>query len=384
MISPCQHDMIEKLHVWPQPLETHADQVTVSVTFEQPHKDSQKLWYRLPAAYAHAITPSSDPFVLGMLHRAMLAHQDLVVHGEVSLTLLRNLEEYQRAWALWLPKHYAPIDIIADVEREQTPAPDGAIFTFSGGMDSAFTAWRHHKAMCGRRTRKLRAGILVHGFDIPLAAADTFANRLAHARAMLSSLDMDVIPIATNLRQWGAEWFAMFGAGSASCLTLLQAGWNTGLISSGPAYNHLLIPNGSNPVTDYLLSTGAFEIVHDGADARRIDKARALAEWMEARQHLRVCWQSDLYRNCGHCRKCVRTILEFRAVGAGLPECFEQDASDWQIVTRVSSAAEFDYLDAAYKTVKANRVKGSWVWALGAAVQISRARRAAKKIVARE
>ena len=43
---------------------------------------------------------------------------DLHVHAGVSPSLLRNLEEFQAAWACWRPGHYARIGISADAERE--------------------------------------------------------------------------------------------------------------------------------------------------------------------------------------------------------------------------------------------------------------------------
>lgn len=374
--------MADRLHLWQETHKRNEGQVTVGVILEQDGQNRSRLWYRLPEAYAFAVTPSADPFVLGTLFKAMRERTDLVVHGEVSPVLLRNLQEFQGVWGCWLPEFYQPIEITADIEREQTRVESGAtICAFSGGVDAAFTAWRHRNAQCGRLQRDLRAGVFVHGMDIPLQEPEVYEHVLAHSRAMLSSIGMDVIPIATNLRQFKGNWLYALGAGVASCLALLQAGWNTGLIASGWSYDRLELPLGTTPLTDPLLSTGSFEIVHDGATVHRIDKIRALANWSEASKNLRVCWQGNQRDNCCRCRKCIRTILAFRAIGAALPECFSQDINNRQILTTGSAAFELEFLAETVAAINAGGSTGSWVWATRLALAISHAREAGKRIL---
>ncbi len=376
--------MVESLHVFSETRTQRDGQVTIRATVEQHGQERRSLWYRVPEEFAYAVTPSSDPFVLSILFKAMRERTDLVIHGEVSPALLRNLEEFQSVWAMCLPQRYAAIEIQADTVKEQPRAAhDGALCAISGGVDGLFTARRHRMGLCGRRARNLQAGVFVQGFDIPLKQNDVYAYALGNAREMLASIGMQVIPLATNIQSLHNYWFDVFGSAVVSCLMLLQGGWNTGLIASSDWYDALEVPYGSSCLTDRMLSSGAFTIVHDGADAYRVDKVRTLMDWPEARKHLRVCWQSDLFENCCRCRKCVRTILEFRAVGAGLPECFARDVRNWQILTSGSAAIEYEYHVKTLARAKERGVKGSWLWALGAAAQIGRARGAAKKIVTR-
>ncbi len=49
-----------------------------------------------------------------------------------------------------------------------------AIAAFSGGVDSTYTIWRHTMGGAERLTRKIEAGLLVHGFDIPLEQVQQF------------------------------------------------------------------------------------------------------------------------------------------------------------------------------------------------------------------
>ena len=36
-----------------------------------------------------------------------------------------------------------------------------------------------------------------------------------------------------------------------------------------------------------------FSIIYDGAEERRIGKARLITQWSEAMKYLRVCWQGE-------------------------------------------------------------------------------------------
>jgi len=176
---------------------------------------------------------------------------------------------------------------------------------------------------------------------------------------------VELIPIATNFRNVNQYWQDCHGAAVASCLMLLQGGYRTGLIASSRPYQ-ALIPWGSNPVTDPLLSSDNFQIIHDGTAFNRTQKIEQVAKWSEALAGLRVCWQGPhKARNCGRCEKCIRTILDFRVLGLSLPDCFEQDVTEQQILQlkglKQSSLYHFELI---LEVAKANNLSDSWVRAL--------------------
>ncbi len=326
---------MQTTHLWPEETVEANGSTTVSITIERPTQERTRLWYRVPTEYSNHLTHTCDPFVVATLLLAMNQSTRLLIHGEVSPSLLQNLTEFQAAWACWCPQKYRQIEMTAEVEREfsRTIATDKAISTFSGGVDSCFTVFRHKTGRCGRLKRNLHAGVMVHGFDIPLEEQDVFERAAGKSKAMLASIGMELIPIATNFRHLGQDWEHVFGTGVASTLMLLQGGYQVGLIPSSDCYNAMEIPYGSNPITDYLLSNQNFQIVHDGASFTRIEKTWEISNWSEVLQNLRVCWEgSHKDRNCGRCEKCIRTILGFRVLGMDLPPCFEQDVTDEQIL----------------------------------------------------
>jgi hypothetical protein len=355
-------------HLWVEELVEANGTTTASAAIEIPNQRRTNLWYRVPSEYGSLLTRSGDPFAVAMLLMSMFQGTDLVVHGEVSPSLLQNLTEFQLAWSRWRPEKYKQIEIIADVEREQQKAGTGkAISTFSGGVDSCFTVLQHRKANGGKIQRNLQAGLMVHGFDIPLEQKEIFDSAAAKSRKLLDSLNVELVPMATNFKEdIKLNWQDSVAIAMASCMMILQNGYEQGLIASTFPYQALVLPLGSNPLTDRLLSSNSFQIVHDGASHSRVEKIRELGNWKEALQDLRVCGQGQLLdRNCGRCEKCIRTILGFRVMGIGLPECFERDATDDQITgIKGLKGAQLADLDEVLKAAKTKDIHASWVTAL--------------------
>jgi protein-arginine kinase activator protein McsA len=119
-----------------------------------------------------------------------------------------------------------------------------------------------------------------------------------------------------------------------------------------------------------MLSSNAFQIVHDGAAFPRLDKMREITKWPEAMQNLRVCWQGNQKdRNCGRCEKCVRTILNFRILGVGLPECFEQDVTDDQIRNIRVTSGPLTEMERVLEAAKSAGISASWVQALESCIR---------------
>ncbi len=366
---------MQQIHLWQEETAQVEGFTTVSVTIEQPNQTPSRLWYRVPSEYSSHLTKSSNPFVVATIFLAMEQSADLVVHGEVSPSLLQNLSEFQAAWNCWCPQRYQPVEIVAEVEREQPRAEqEQAIAAFSGGVDGCFTVWRHRMGRCGRWRRYLQAGLMVHGFDIPLKQQEEFNLAAQKSKAMLESLGVELIPIATNFREIKQDWEDAFGVAIASCLILFQKGYTAGLIGSSDPYHALNLPYGSNPITDPLLSSNAFQLLCDGASCTRLQKVQEVGRWQEAMANLRVCWQGSQFdKNCGRCEKCIRTILNFRVMGLGLPPCFEEDVTDAQILgMKGLKTAQLIELDPILEAAKERGISQPWVKALETCITANR------------
>ncbi len=287
----------------------------------------QSLWFEMDAIDDFPEEKDSDSYLLALLFDAMLEKRDIVVKGSVSKKLLSNLVEYQAVWQAWLPDLYTRVEIMADQVREdETPKP-GAVCAFSGGVDATFTVWRHSQKKWSHRSQDIKMGAMVHGFDIPLRDAEAFANAKRKASETLMSLNIPICSMRTNYRQIAkVNWEYTHAAALVAALNNLKKQAGVCLVGSSFPYDSLPVPWGSSPIADPLLSSGDFEIMHDGASHNRVWKVAEIAAWKTGVENLRVCWQgSHKDRNCGKCEKCLRTICGFLATGHEIPSCFPND-----------------------------------------------------------
>lgn len=270
-----------------------------------------------------------DGFINAVIFYAMGSSQDIRVDGPMSRSALLNLAIFQEAWCRWKPSVYRPIRIeplsIADDPPRATAA---SIAAFSGGADAIFTALRH-----ANDEYVLQSVMLVHGFDVPTNRADQFCRLLDRVRPLLQRLNLRPRVVRTNIAELRLQdWFDSFLAMISCCLHSYSHEFRFGLAGGGEPYDALVLPWGQNPCTDYLLSGDHFSIVHDGAGFSRTEKIAAIAKDPMATQALKVCWEAaDLSTNCGTCEKCVRTRLNFKAVGIDSPACFAGELDPDQV-----------------------------------------------------
>src|SRR5262249_43878529 len=128
---------------------------------------------------------------------------------------------------------------------------------------------------------------------------------------------VDVLCGETNLRMlFGLNYELYYHAAAlvGSALALSQ-GVKCLLVPSTYSYGQL-IPWGSHPILDELWSTETMQVLHDGAEARRVEKIAFLAHHPLALQRLRVCLKNQAGPgNCGRCQKCARTIMGLEIAG---------------------------------------------------------------------
>lgn len=282
-----------------------------------------ELWFVYPTGLQMLEDDNCDSYLLSILLLGMQQNSNIIVHGSVSGKLLANLTELQYIWNRWCPEDYSLVEMIVDDIREDEIQVDGAVFAFSGGVDAQFTAYRHATGKAGYCTQKIRAAVLVHGFDIPITDTKGFLGAAKKATETLDSIGINLLVVKTNIKDLKLNWEYNHGLAVASVLSGLSMYAGTGMIGSGEPYESLETPWGSHPMTDPLFSSDSFRMIHDGAGFSRSEKVKVLSEWAVGMKNLRVCWEGDLKdSNCGKCEKCVRTRLNFLLAGIPNPECF--------------------------------------------------------------
>src|SRR5262249_41290566 len=175
---------------------------------------------------------------------------------------------------------------LSDREPEGALGRTGAFF--SGGIDSFYTVLRNRRGAEGLPTDDL---ILVRGFDYPLEQAEAFERHRKRMSEVADALGMELVHVATNLRctrlsvaSWGDLWH---GAALSSVGLALERRYRFLLLASTSKYSEL-VPYGSHPLTDDLMSTRSLRVLHDGATATRLDKTQYVAQSPLAVEHLHV------------------------------------------------------------------------------------------------
>ena len=267
--------------------------------------------YALPSS--DWITPRADGFVAALVLRAMTVGEDIEVRAPISARLARGLEEYQRVLTSWYGYRLTPVRIHVPLEQADR-VPGGAVLTaFSGGVDSFYTLRAHVAGQEPDERARITHGLFVHGFDLPLSNLAAYEGACAGVVETMAGLGIDLIAGRTNVQSFlpRRDWGLFHGGALLGSALALGGGVRRLYVPASHTIGHL-IPWGSSPLLDPLLSTEALEIVHDGADATRVQKTAAIGEWPPTFGRLRVC---GALPNCCRCEKCVRTMVTLDLFG---------------------------------------------------------------------
>ena len=304
-----------------------------------------------------------DGYVNAVIFYAMGSGQDIRVDGRMTRSAWLNLAAFQEAWCRWRPGVYRPVRIEPHSLVDDPPrAPPRSIAAFSGGADAIFTALRH-----ADDPYALDSVLLVHGFDVPTTRPDQFGKLVERVRPFLDHLKLRPRIVRTNIAELRfQDWLDSFLAQLSCCLHGFSHEFRFGLTGGGEPYDALVLPWGQNPCTDYLLSGDGFSIVHDGAAFSRTEKIAAIARDPVATRAIKVCWEAaDLSTNCGVCEKCVRTRLNFKAVGVDNPSCFDGELTPQQIrAIRFSNESQRAGFRSILAYAESHALQGEWLAAM--------------------
>jgi hypothetical protein len=287
--------------------------VSARLEFQRRIPVPDTLWFTFPETYGKFCTGRSDAFAASLLLLAMLYGEDMEVRGLLSQRLVHGMEEYQRIFLTWLPKRFKAINIRSDNYGPPVSSDfrGGVACAFSGGVDSFYTLWSHLPQNEPKAGFRLTHALFIHGYDIPLSDELTYSTALHNYDTLMRALGLELISAKTNIYEivtptvsW--EW----AHGSALIGVALNLDQLIGCFYVPSTHTYAdAIPWGSDPRLDYLLSTEAVEIFHDGATVTRTEKTATIAQWSETYSRLRVCWERpDGLKNCCRCSKCVRTM----------------------------------------------------------------------------
>src|SRR5262249_30044181 len=159
----------------------------------------------------------------------------------------------------------------------------------------------------------------MRGLEQPLDQSIGADATLNVVRDIASQNRIGVLWGETNIRLlFGLNYELYYHASALIGSALaLSRGVQRLLVPSTFSYGQL-IPWGSHPLLDELWSIETMEVIHHGAEARRVDKiAMLVRNHPSTLRHLRVCLKNQAGpTNCGHCQKCARTMMALEVIGA--------------------------------------------------------------------
>lgn len=351
--------------------------------------DGQDVWWEISGPNT-ALPPElsrHDMAATALVFYAMHQGRHLHIDGPVSASLLENLENLIACWALWRPDLYRSVPVTAaTVVAEDQPESSSrgkAVAAFSGGVDASFTLYRHATQDAGLRSKTLVAGVLIHGMDIPLERNDAFGKATQTAADTLASVSVPLVILRTNWKAVACiHWEMEFGTAVSTCLRNWQGAVDTGLLGSDEDYSRLELPWGGNPITYAMLSGRDFAVVYDGGEYPRTEKVRYLTSWDAGVRNLRVCWQGPITgKNCGQCEKCIRTKMNFLAVGAPTPPSLPGSLTPWQVMgLRVGNDAQMALMNEIYDIAKSEKIDAAWLKALPYSLAKNRLMNTARRV----
>lgn len=328
--------MASSVHVHPSPPRPLGSEQEVSARVQWPRRLArfwqapltQQIWFRVPADLVLAPEAIGDAYLLAVCFRAMRLGCDVRIHAPVSDGLPERLGRLADLWHERKPASYRRCAVVADGQVAGTPRAGPSILCFSGGLDSAYSLHRHTRP----GAEGLGAALMIHGADVPVAAAQDFEQAFARSRRMAQSRGVALLRATTNLRDVRQHWTHSFTAGMGAVLTLFRGRFARGLLAVGFTEEEARRWWPQDLTDPPLCAAPTFPLAGDGYEADRYEKLEALVGWPEALRDLRVCMDPGTFsRNCGSCAKCV-VLGIFGLIALGrTPPCLPREIGEAEI-----------------------------------------------------
>lgn len=298
--------------------------------------------------------PETDNFAaVALCQYASGLGADLYVDGDLTESVICNLEEYTRIWANWMPEKFSPVRIEArNTIKDKPHRKKPAVMAFSGGVDACFALAMHNTDFLGANAKDIQMGILIVGFDIKRDHESTKRLAYKNAKHILGEFGADCATVETNWQdRFCRDWEMGYDVGVLSILHSLAGEYSAGVIANANSYFQELQrdPFGCNATTNHLLGSYTFPIVLTGGTHTRLERIEFLGRFPALMDRVRVCWQPlSEGINCGVCEKCVRTRLEMISCGLN-PDIFNESMSEKHIeALTIQNRVQFMFFEEVY------------------------------------
>ena len=286
--------------------------------------ETKSVWFEVDNEYGQYLCyERSDAFLIGLLNFSMREHCDIQCDTPVTSQLLYQIRTYLLPSLADNSRVLYETRIIADADNTELPCAGGVGTGISCGIDSLHVL----KNYTNSAYPELNLTHLVlnnvgsfgdpqlHQYEWHSDLVRRFAKEYGYKLILTNSNIAQAFPQNHFLTTTYTACFAIYA---------LRKLWTTYFYaSSGETFQETFSLKDSEDLCseDYdLLSLDTFsvrnlKIYSEGGAIRRFEKTQALLNYTPAHKYLHVC-TSDCGPNCGHCPKCLRTLLTLDVLGS--------------------------------------------------------------------
>jgi hypothetical protein len=294
------------------------------------HDGDQELWWITP----EDARPLDESWLLapGLL-LGMLKGEAVHLHGRVSPRLVASMDAMQeRVTPRYDVFHRVPFTVDVEATPEEPPGKD-TISCFSAGVDTFYTAVRARD--------EIDELLFVHGFESSQRDDEQLFTLLPAVTSAATALGMPLRLAETNaldMLRVHAPTNSHFGM-PILVSTVMLMGSRFGRFLVPAAHDRIHEEEGASTLSKVLpyWATEHLDVVLHGVETR-VEKLRLLKDSPAAMRWLRVCWSTGGLYNCGHCPKCIRTIVNLELAGAAGRCATMPKKTTWQRIVHRSFA----------------------------------------------
>lgn len=237
---------------------------------------------------------------------------DLSVEGAVDGRAVANSVSAIGTMAGWWPEDMTDVRLLKPTISAgySLETRGGVACLASLGLDSFYSM--------NMRREEITHLVILRGFDIRLDNDTLWEKIVTACRVVAAAEGKQLIEVTTSIRDLSdgyVDWGRFHGAAIANVAHLLDGHFSHLIIPSSFSPDDLM-PWGSHPDLDHLWSSASLTFEHT-LDVDRVQKMRAVADDPNAMRYLHVCTKNLDSYNCGQCEKCIRTMCNAIAAGAG-------------------------------------------------------------------
>lgn len=277
--------------------------VTRRATVSGSHGAAQ-LAIEIPTALVGDLTDHSYLAGLGVWP-AILARTDLHVNATVEAGHAHRVRRLLHVYRSWVPDLPIPEVTVAAERSPVAQAGAGTAAYFSRGVDSMFEA-----ALDTQGRPPLTHLVFLDGIE-PRHSPAVAEGEIEAATAAAELLGLPLAVVRTDahaLTGHDRDWADVHGCVLAALATAMGGEIGEVVIPSTDSYGSL-VPYGSHPLLEPLLSTSRITVRHGDISAGRAGKIAAIAaQRPDLLAFLKVCYAEDRVDNCGRCGKCIITM----------------------------------------------------------------------------